>query len=221
MTTPEPDQQPSVTTTHTSAPPLSEQPTAVHSTPPLAEQPTVVHTATPAAAVPQTPVAHQEPPPLIPAQPSPSDFMQQAYPPAMAQSVPTPPNGMQPQHPQMPQPVARPSRAPIIALTTLAAVFAIVAGLFTVLYVGETSDRDQVAATRADKEGALSDLTEKQDEADNTLETNRSRESTLTSEHDLLTQCVDAAKAYFDLPPEQSPESSRLFRIMYDVCPQI
>jgi hypothetical protein len=122
---------------------------------------------------------------------------------------------------QAPQPPARPSRAPIIALTTLAVVFAIVAGLFTALYAGARSDRDDTATARADKERTLADVTERQDAADEALESKRSRESILTDEHDLLTRCVEAAKGYFDLPAEQSPESSRLFRIMYEVCPQI
>ena len=147
----------------------------------------------------------------------PTPFTAQPTPP-----VPTPPNGMPLPYgqPQLPPP-ARPSRAPIIALTALAAAFAIATGLFTVLYLGERGDRDAVAATRADQERTLTDLAGKQDDADATLETNRSRESTLTAEHDLLTQCVEAAKGYFDLPPEQTPESSRLFRVMYDICPQI
>ncbi|MER5265315.1 hypothetical protein ABTZ99_24875 [Actinosynnema sp. NPDC002837] len=135
--------------------------------------------------------------------------------------TPTPPNGVSMQHQPTPPPPARPGRAPIVALTALAAVFAIVAGLFTVLYLGERADRNALAATRADQERTLADVSGKQEEADATLETNRSRESTLSTEHDLLTRCVEAAKGYFDLPPEQSPESSRLFRIMYDVCPQI
>jgi hypothetical protein len=140
---------------------------------------------------------------------------------SFAPTPPTPPNGVSMQHQPTPPPPARPSRAPIVALTALAAVFALVAGVFTVLYLGERADRDALAAARADQERSLADVSGKQEEADATLETNRSRESTLSTEHDLLTRCVEAAKGYFDLPPEQSPESSRLFRIMYDVCPQI
>ncbi|MCC8251083.1 hypothetical protein [Saccharothrix luteola] len=140
---------------------------------------------------------------------------------SFAPTPPTPPNGVSMQHQPTPPPPARPSRAPIVALTALAAVFALVAGLFTVLYLGERADRNALAATRADQERTLADVSGKQEEADATLETNRSREFTLSTEHDLLTRCVEAAKGYFDLPPEQSPESSRLFRIMYDVCPQI
>ncbi|NUS62282.1 MAG: hypothetical protein HOQ46_01385 [Saccharothrix sp.] len=132
----------------------------------------------------------------------------------------TPPNGLPLEYQPSPRP-ARPGRAPIVALIAAAAVLALVTGLFTVLYLGERADRDAVAATRADQERSLADVAVKQDEADATLETNRSRESTLTVEHDLLTECVEAAKGYFDLPAEQTPESSRLFRIMYDVCPQI
>ncbi|XVS62818.1 hypothetical protein ACQPYE_31840 [Actinosynnema sp. CA-299493] len=135
--------------------------------------------------------------------------------------APTPPNGVPPQHEPTPPPPARPSRTPIVALIALAAVLALVTGLFTVLYLGERADRDAIAATRSDQERSLADVTGKQEEVDATLETNRSRESTLSGEHDLLTRCVEAAKGYFDLPPEQTPESSRLFRVMYDVCPQI
>lgn len=135
----------------------------------------------------------------------------------------TPSNGvpLQYQPTPTPTPPAPAGRAPIVALTVLAAVFALVTGLFTVLYLGERADRDAIAATRADQERSLADVTGKQDAADATLATNRSRESALSSEHDLLTRCVEAAKGYFDLPPGQSPESSRLFRVMYDVCPQI
>jgi hypothetical protein len=131
------------------------------------------------------------------------------------------PNGVPLQYQPEPPPPAPPSRAPIVALTVLAAVFALVAGLFTVLHLGERADRDAIAATRADQERRLADVAGKQDEVDATLETNRSRESTLSTEHDLLTRCVEAAKGYFALPPERTPESSRLFRIMYDICPQI
>ncbi|MCE6994081.1 hypothetical protein LZG04_04530 [Saccharothrix sp. S26] len=134
--------------------------------------------------------------------------------------APTPPNGVPLPHPPS-APPARAGRAPLVALTALAAVLAVATGVFTVLYLGERADRDATAATRAEQERTLADVTAKQGAADTTLEGNRSRESTLTAEHDLLTQCVDAAKGYFALPPEQTPESSRLFRIMYDVCPQI
>ena len=94
-------------------------------------------------------------------------------------------------------------------------------GRLTLEELGERTDRDALAATRADQERSLADVAGRQDRADETLESNRSRESTLTATHDLLTQCVEAAKGYFDLPAEQSPESSRLFRVMYDICPQI
>lgn len=153
------------------------------------------------------------------APPPPHTFAQMSGPPAS-----TPPNGVPLQYePSLPPPPppARPSRAPIVALIAVAAVLALVTGLFTVLYLGERTDRDALAATRADQERSLADVAERQDRADETLESNRSRESTLTATHDLLTQCVEAAKGYFDLPAEQSPESSRLFRIMYDICPQI
>lgn len=142
-------------------------------------------------------------------------------PPAATPPVPTPPNGVPLPHQPPPGPPARPNRAPTVALTVLAAVLALVTGLFTVLYLGERADRDAFATTRADQERTLADVAGKQEEADATLETNRSRESALSTEHDLLTRCVEAAKGYFDLPPERTPESSRLFRIMYDICPQI
>ncbi|MFD1147387.1 hypothetical protein [Saccharothrix hoggarensis] len=131
-----------------------------------------------------------------------------------------PPNLFQP---EMRQPSATRSggRVPIVVLTALAVVFAVVAGVFTALYASERAELDRTTATRADRERALADVTAQQAEADRTLDTTRSRETTLTAEHDLLTECVDAAKGYFDLPPGPSPESSRLFGVMYDVCPQI
>jgi uncharacterized protein HemX len=169
-----------------------------------------------------TPESDQALTPSTPPTPMPPLSLPASTPPTPMPTPPpsTPPNGVPPQYQQSPQP-APSGRAPIVALIAVAAVLALVTGLFTVLYLGERTDRDAVAATRADRERGLADVAAKQDEADATLETNRSRESTLTSEHDLLTQCVEAAKGYFDLPAEQTPESSRLFRIMYDICPQI
>lgn len=167
-----------------------------------------------------TPSTPSELSPSTPPTPMPPLTPPASTPPASTLPASTPPNGVPPQYQPSPRP-ARPGRAPIAALIAAAAVLALVTGLFTVLYLGERSDRDAVAATRADRERSLADVAAKQDEADATLETNRSRESTLTTEHDLLTECVEAAKGYFDLPAEQTPESSRLFRIMYDVCPQI
>ncbi|PSL45270.1 hypothetical protein B0I31_12747 [Saccharothrix carnea] len=142
-------------------------------------------------------------------------------PPGLTPPPPTPPNGVPLPYQAAPPPTTGPSRAPVVALSALAAVFALVAGLFTALYLGERTDRDTIASTRADQERTLANVTGRQEQADATLETNRSRESTLTTQHDLLTQCVEAAKGYFALPPGQTPESSRLFRVMYDVCPQI
>ncbi|MFJ6676264.1 hypothetical protein ACIQMJ_34630 [Actinosynnema sp. NPDC091369] len=164
-----------------------------------------------------------------PASTSPDPTPPDPTPSALTPSAFTPPNGVPLAHDPAPaagaapspEPPGPPSRTPIVVLTAVAAVLAVVAGLFTVLYLGERTDRDATAAARADRERTLADVTAKQDEADSALETNRSRESVLEGEHDLLTECADAAKAYFDLPPEQTPESSRLFRIMYDVCPQI
>ncbi len=164
----------------------------------------------------------QAPTPPLPTAPAPTPFAStppNGTPAANGTPAPTPPNGMPVPTRPVPAP-ARPSRAPIVALTALAAVLALATGLFTLLYLGERADRDAIAATRQDTERTLADVAEEQGETDATLETNRSRESTLTTEHGLLTRCVEAAKGYFALPPEQTPESSRLFRIMYDVCPR-
>ncbi|MBY8854097.1 hypothetical protein K7G98_40050, partial [Saccharothrix sp. MB29] len=90
--------------------------------------------------------------------------------------------------------------------------------VFTVLHADAGDERDRLTAARLEEERALSGLQAQQEEADRVLEDNRSRHTTLTTRHDVLTRCVDAAKAYFDLPPLDSPESSRLFRIMYEVC---
>ncbi|MDU0289047.1 hypothetical protein [Saccharothrix longispora] len=117
--------------------------------------------------------------------------------------------------------VPRPGRAPVVVLTALAVVFAVVAAVFTVLHADAGDERDRLTAARLEEERALSGLQAQQEEADRVLEDNRSRHTTLTTRHDVLTRCVDAAKAYFDLPPLDSPESSRLFRIMYEVCPQV
>ncbi|WP_148088970.1 hypothetical protein [Saccharothrix texasensis] len=173
-----------------------------------------------------TPTPSATPSPTPPPTPAPTPFASTPpapTPPAGVPSspAPTPPNGVPLQHGPTPPPPARPSRKPVVVLTALAAVLALATGLFTVLYLGERADRDALAATRSDQERSLADVTGKQEEVDATLESNRSRESTLSGEHDLLTRCVEAAKGYFDLPPEQTPESSRLFRVMYDVCPQI
>jgi hypothetical protein len=122
---------------------------------------------------------------------------------------------------QQPQP-ATPSRAPIVVLTVMATVFALATAVFTFLYLGERADRDAAAATRADRERVLADVRGRQDELDRALGTNRTRETALTTDNNLLTTCVEAAKQYFDLPPgQQSPERSRVFRVMYDVCPKI
>ncbi|MFD0204641.1 MULTISPECIES: hypothetical protein [Saccharothrix] len=153
--------------------------------------------------------------------PEPDRLFTPPPPPLLTPPPPTPPNGVPLPYQAAPPPTTGPSRAPIVALTALAAVFALVAGLFTVLYLGERTDRDTIATTRADRERTLATVAERQEQADATLGTNRSRESTLTTQHDLLTRCVEAAKGYFALPPGQTPESSRLFRVMYDVCPQI
>ncbi|MEU4446062.1 hypothetical protein AB0K14_31945 [Actinosynnema sp. NPDC050801] len=130
------------------------------------------------------------------------------------------------QPPQPPQsqpapPPARPSRAPVVVLIALAAVLAIATATFTVLYFGERADRDGVAATVVDRERSLADLRGQQEELDAALESNRSRQSTLSTENGLLSTCVEAAKGYFDLPPGRTPESSRLFEVMYDTCPLI
>ncbi|GAB2987599.1 hypothetical protein [Saccharothrix stipae] len=147
------------------------------------------------------------PPPLTPESPS-----------GQAQQFPV----LQPPQPPPAQPPpARPSRAPVVVLIALAAVLAIATATFTVLYFGERADRDGVAATRVDRERGLADLREQQDELDAALESNRSRESTLSIENGLLSTCVEAAKGYFDLPAGQTPESSRLFEVMYDTCPLI
>ncbi|QFZ22374.1 hypothetical protein [Saccharothrix syringae] len=118
-------------------------------------------------------------------------------------------------------PVARPNRAPLIALTALAALFAATTGLLTALYTSAAGERDEHVVSRAQRELALTGVAEQQEQVDQALADHRSRESALSGEHDLLTRCAEAAEAYFDLPPEQSPESSRLFRVMYDVCPLI
>ncbi|NUT48779.1 MAG: hypothetical protein HOV94_15945 [Saccharothrix sp.] len=103
----------------------------------------------------------------------------------------------------------------------LAAALVVATGVFTALYLGERADRDGVAATRQDRERSVAEVRDRQGPADRRLADDRDRASALTTENDLLTSCVDAARAYFDLPPGQTPESSRLFRVMYDVCPQI
>ncbi|GAA3869507.1 hypothetical protein GCM10022243_38730 [Saccharothrix violaceirubra] len=121
-----------------------------------------------------------------------------------------------------PQPQQQPRRKPpILVLSIVAAVLAVVAGVFTVLYVTKNGELGDTTAARAGKDGELAGVKDDQAKADKGLSDNKSKESSLKDEHDLLTQCVDATKAYFALPAGQTPESSRLFRIMYDICPKI
>lgn len=138
---------------------------------------------------------------------------------------PLPPESLPPESPESlpPGSTALPSRnrTPVIALSALAAFFAIVTGLFTWLLVNESATRDRHAAIRAEDERVAAEIADQLEQADQNLAGTRSHESALTAQQDLLTRCVDATKGYFDLPPEDTPESSRLFRIMYDVCPQI
>jgi type IV secretory pathway VirB10-like protein len=162
-----------------------------------------------------TPEADRQP--TTPPEPFP---VSQPLPPAQPSAQPTtPPLQPQPAATQ-PQPTT-PSRAPIVVLTVMATVFALAATVFTFLYFGERADRDGTAATRADRERVLAEVRGRQDELDRALGANRTREAALTTDNNLLSTCVEAAKQYFDLPPGQSPERSRVFRVMYDVCPKI
>ncbi|XVV01831.1 hypothetical protein ACQPW3_31225 [Actinosynnema sp. CA-248983] len=113
------------------------------------------------------------------------------------------------------------SRAPIIALSAVAALFLATAAVFTVLFVNERNETDRLTAARAAQETAAGEVAKERAEADKSLADKRSRQNDLDAERDLLTQCVDATKAYFKLPVGNSPESDRLFKIMYDICPKI
>ena len=113
------------------------------------------------------------------------------------------------------------NRAPIIALSTVVVLFLAVAAVFTALYFTERTETDRLDTARAAQESTAADLATEQEEADESLAAKRSRESDLKGERHLLTQCVEATKAYFKLPVGDSAESKRLFEIMYDVCPRI
>ncbi|GAA0228636.1 hypothetical protein GCM10010492_28740 [Saccharothrix mutabilis subsp. mutabilis] len=113
------------------------------------------------------------------------------------------------------------SRAPIIALAAVAALFLATAAVCTVLLFDERGETDRLTSAKAAQDSAAADVAREREEADKSLADKRSQHSTLDAEHDLLTQCVEATKAYFKLPVGDSAESERLFKIMYDVCPRI
>ncbi|MEU7527795.1 hypothetical protein AB0A74_18840 [Saccharothrix sp. NPDC042600] len=113
------------------------------------------------------------------------------------------------------------SRAPIIALAAVAALFLATAAVFTVLFLNERTETDRLTSAKAAQDSTAADVAKEREDADKSLADKRSQHSALDAEHDLLTQCVEATKAYFKLPVGDSPESERLFKIMYDVCPRI
>ncbi|MEU5694464.1 hypothetical protein [Actinosynnema sp. NPDC020468] len=144
------------------------------------------------------------------------------FPPSPAYGTPavTPPESTG--YHQPPAPAAKPAgRKPIVVLGVLAGVFLVVAGVFLALYLVKNGEYDRTSANRAEKDRELSSVKDDQGKEKKTLEGNKSKESSLKNEHDLLTQCVDASKAYLALPRGVTPESTRLFNIMYDICPQI
>ncbi|MFI9814443.1 hypothetical protein [Saccharothrix variisporea] len=113
------------------------------------------------------------------------------------------------------------NRAPIVALSAVAALFLATAAVFTVLYFGQRSETDRLTTARATEESTAADVAREREEADQSLEEKRSRKSSLDSQQSVLTKCTEATKAYMKLPVGDSPESNRLFQIMYETCPLI
>ncbi|MEJ2857327.1 MULTISPECIES: hypothetical protein [unclassified Saccharothrix] len=113
------------------------------------------------------------------------------------------------------------NRAPIIVLSVVAALFLATAAVFTVLYFDQSSETDRLTTARSAEESTAADVAKEREEADESLKEKRSRKSALDSEQSVLTKCTEATKAYLKLPVGDSPESDRLFKIMYEICPLV
>ncbi|GGS51784.1 hypothetical protein [Actinokineospora fastidiosa] len=129
------------------------------------------------------------------------------------------------QQPSAQPPQAR-SKAPVVVLAVLAALFAIAAGVFTVFYFGEKAESDRVAAAVADKErevaaakDGLGDAEEQARAALDELESQEGKLSSLETEKDEVAACTAAAKRYVDAPEDlPEPELDKLFDTMYEAC---
>lgn len=113
------------------------------------------------------------------------------------------------------------NRAPIVVLSAVAALFLATAAVFTVLYFGQRSETTRLTTAHAAEQSTAADVVREREEADESLAEKRSRKSSLESEQSVLTKCTEATKAYLKLPVGDSPESNRLFEIMYEMCPLI
>lgn len=127
------------------------------------------------------------------------------------------------------QPPAQPKRgkAPVVVLAVLAAVFAITAGLFTVMYFGAQSEVDRAAAEQIDREAGLKTVGDRLRQAEDDAKAAadklgdvRGRNSSLKSERDKLDSCTEAAGRYLDTKPD-TPERDEWFDKMYDRCRSI
>ncbi|MGW5052131.1 hypothetical protein [Actinokineospora sp. NPDC004072] len=129
------------------------------------------------------------------------------------------------QQPAQQQPAAK-GKTPVVVLAVLAALLAITAGVFTVLYFGEQAEADRAAAAVVEKEREVEQAKDGLESAEqqaraavDDLDAQEDRKSTLESEREEVASCTAAAKKYVDAPSGTAEaEMDKLFDAMYEAC---